>query len=233
MTEETIAGTPATDETELLPPTTQAAIPLAWSDVVDDDDAGSGWGRTAMAATLFILAAATIAVAILGAFMVFQRSDNPASAPPTSPAPASTIPAAALPPISTPPPPPPAASPPASTESAPDPNAPPRPLEFDSRGIPIIPKNPTPLELRNVIVAIFDHDGIPYDGPIGAEADAESVCAYLSNGHHGFLDVIDWVQRTNPGLPRLKADGLVGASIGTYCRQYGYLLNDDSGTATS
>jgi hypothetical protein len=246
MTEETIAGTPATDETELLPPTTQAAIPLAWSDVVDDDDDDdddsdydddddddyASWRRAAtdVAPILFALAAAVIAVVIIGAVMVFLRDDSPPSTPTTSPAPASTIPAAALPPISTPPP---VASPPASTETSRAQDAPPRPLVFDERGIPILPENPTAAESQNVLMAIFDHFGISYSSPIGAEADAQSVCTYLDNGHHTGADLITWVQRTHPALTLDKVNYLIGAATGVYCRQYGYLLNDPSGTATS
>lgn len=128
--------------------------------------------------------------------------------------------------------PPPAQSPTIAAPAVP-PQSNPRPLERDSRGIPILPKNPTPEEQQAVVTAIFDLRGIPYRDPVLAAADAGSVCTWLGNGHYTEQQLADHVAATHPGLDQVRAADFTAAAVGTYCRQYDYLLADVGSGATS
>ncbi|WP_372509949.1 DUF732 domain-containing protein [Mycobacterium mantenii] len=157
---------------------------------------------------------------------------RPVAAP--SAAAPSVVPAAALPPpiaASVPPSANPSGAPSSSSPTL-DP-ARPRPLQYDSRGVPIIPKNPSAAELQQALVAIFDRDGIPYGSPTAASADADSVCEYLDSGHRSFADLVAWIRRARPSLMSDQVGGFAGASIGVYCPRYGYLIDSTNEGATS
>lgn len=228
--EETAAATTygaGDDQTEFVPPPTQPAPEFAWSideDDEDDDDVDTSWraAATAVSVPLFILAAVTAIAVAVGATVVMVRDDR-APAPAPIPAPTSTIPAAALPPITSSPVPPP------STSTA-VPN--PRPLRYDSRGVPMLPDDATPEE-QQVLAAILNHSAIPYNSPIAAAIDAQSVCDWLGHGHYDGGDLFGRIQRTHPNFTDDQVAQFAGASLGVYCRQYGYLLNQTGGDATS
>jgi hypothetical protein len=109
----------------------------------------------------------------------------------------------------------------------------PRPLQYDSRGVPMVPKDPTPKEQQQVLVATFDHAGIPYSNPVAAAIDADRVCRYLSSGHHTGSELLGWVHWTHPAFTNDQVGGFAGASVGIYCLQYAYLFDPTDVGATS
>jgi hypothetical protein len=60
----------------------------------------------------------------------------------------------------------------------------PRPLQFDTRGVPMLPDNPTPEESEQVLMADLDQGGIPHSTPSVTAGEAQDVCSYLASGHH-------------------------------------------------
>ncbi|GAB3029411.1 hypothetical protein [Mycobacterium bourgelatii] len=69
----------------------------------------------------------------------------------------------------------------------------PRPLQFDSRRAPMLKQHPAAEEKQQLLVAASHRGGVPYRSPHDAAIDADSVCAYLDNGHHTFAQLIAWV----------------------------------------
>lgn len=210
-------------ETTVVPASTEMATQLAWSrDDADADDerAHRSWRVALVSAVAVLVVSGCIALVIA----VWPRGHGDGAlqggvVEPSAPS------AAALP---LPPPPP----LPTSVASTP-PARGPRPLEYDARGVAILPKDPTLEERREVLVAKFERAGIPYSSPLAASIDAESVCEYLKSGHYTARDLFGWVSRTHPSFDPDQVGEFTGASVGTYCRQYGYLYaNGDNGSTS-
>lgn len=207
---------------------TQAAE-LAWSSEAETEEMADHprrWRRRLLWVPLVALLCASVAVVVWFSVTLY-RQGRPDTASPSVPAPVAAPPAPLRPP---PPPaaisPPPAPAPPSAAASS--------PLPTDSRGLPMLPENPTPDQQQEVITRFFDHFGIPYANPPAAAIDAQSVCGYLKSGHRRAIDLIMWAQQTHPDLRDVPpAINFVTASIGTYCPQYGYLIAQPSSDATS
>ncbi len=111
------------------------------------------------------------------------------------------------------------------------PSAPPprlRPLEFDSNGLPTIPPGATPEELQAVIAYIAQKRvGVMADeAPQFVAGQSIAVCTYLKSAHRRSSELEAWVSETHPAWSSDQAAGFVGASLGVYCPQYGYLIDD-------
>jgi hypothetical protein len=107
------------------------------------------------------------------------------------------------------------------------------PLQYDARGLPLLPTDPTAEERQQVLLASLDHAGVPYSSPRAAVIDADSLCEYLKTGHHTFADLVAWAQKTHPLLSGDQPASFTGAAVGTYCRQYGFLIDPANDGATS
>lgn len=209
------------DADTTLEPTVKAPEPeLAWSAEAETEVIDHSWraavGRSA--AVLFVCAVVAILAAV-GA-LIFLRVRHDAALPPRANPPYTTHPptstAVALP----------------SPSTSPTPHGP-RPLQFDSRGVPLMPDNPTVEELQQILVADLARPNlnITYPDAQGAAVDAQGLCAYLKSGHYSFGDVVLWVKRTHPAFTGLQPGGFVGAAVGVYCREYGYLLQNNGGVS--
>lgn len=202
-------------ETEIVPSApTEATTELAWSTEDEHDDSPhESWRAALVAAGAVLLLCVVVATLIIS-----WRHQNAVTTNRVAPQPVATKPAAAVPP----------------TQSVPTPEPPhPRPLQYDTRGVPILPKDPTAEEQQQVLLADLDGVGIPHPGPALTVSEAQAVCYYLHNGHHTGPDLFTWLGRTHPNYVDGQAGGLAGASIGIYCPQYAYLLDSANRTATS
>jgi hypothetical protein len=205
------------DDTSLIATSAVEKPELAWSaaDTADVELPHRRSWKLPVALAAGALAAAGAAVA----FQMWPRH-----------APQSTVRTYSAPTAVAPPPAPSATPAPAPNPSSPAPSPALAPLPTDSRGLPMLPDNPTPEQQQEAIVGIFDHFGIPYANPQAAAVDAQSVCAYLESGHRHASDLILWMRQTHPNLRDVQPAQFVGASMGTYCRQYGYLMNQPNGS---
>jgi hypothetical protein len=204
--EDTKASHPVADATEAAPSEDATQGIYAWSESSDDDSEVVAVHRRSWKLPVTLAALATAAAVITGIVMVWPKAKPPL--PEQKPAAAPVVP-------------------------APPPQNP-RPLQRDSRGIPILPKDPTPEEKQAVVAAIFDLRGIPYENPFMAGADADSVCAWLGSGHYTEQQLADHVAATHPGLDdQFRIGAFTAAAVGTYCRQYLYLLANAGNGATS
>lgn len=203
-------------ETEIVvvdyPPT-----PAAWSECEAETPAvdSRSWARACGYAALIGLLPLGLLILVFG--FPWDWGTHPPR--PASTQPAATIPAAALPPIPTP-------------TTMPKP----RPLQYDSRGIPIRLTDATPEELQEAFVANLDIGHIPHSpSPTITAAGGQDVCRYLDSGHHTFKDMVYWIQARHPmfNAERGDAGGFAAAAIGYYCDQYGYLIDRTNPGATS
>jgi hypothetical protein len=167
------------------------------------------------AVPLFVAAVVTFGLVVAAWLVINTRRED---RPPPQPQPAS-----ALPPISSAPP-----------EPAVVPRSPvPRPLQYDTRGVPMVPDNPTPEENEQVLIADLDVHGIPHSDPSVTVTEAQDVCTYLHIGHYTADQLFVWLYTRHPAFKSGQVGGFAGAAIGTYCRQYAYILDNNNRTATS
>jgi hypothetical protein len=224
MGDETEPGIGVEAPTTIHAATPAPDVPLAYSETIELPEPR----RWRAPAALFTVAAAALGAALASWFLIRPHT-APGAEKISAPGPTLGQPM------------------PTSSSSAPAPQlssqaASPRPasgpsagaLPTDSRGLPMLPEEPTPEQQQEVITRFFDHFGIPYADPPAAAIDAQSVCGYLKSGHRRAIDVIMWAQQTHPDLRDVPpAINFVTASIGTYCPQYGYLIAQPNSDATS
>jgi len=229
MDETELAATAKADasDTELLPPRTVQRPELAYSaeDETDDfgdlwsedDDHAYAWGTVKMFAALMAI---TMAASGVVGYVWWSHHRGAAPLPPVTSSAPSALPSGPDDRIV------PSTAPPVQPPTT----HPPRPLQFDSRGVPMMPDNPTAPELQQILIADLDNAGIPYADPRGAVIDADSVCQYLKSGHHRGSQMFAWIQQTHPALTSDQVGKFAGASVGVYCRQFGYLFNQSVGS---
>ncbi|WP_033725573.1 DUF732 domain-containing protein [Mycobacterium avium] len=224
--DETVAGT--SHETEVVPPVTEVAPELAWSDCEDEAGlepapaAGQSWARTCGYAALIGVVPAGLLILIFGFpwYWFSPRSSAPAPSV-AAPTPAPTV--AALPPAGSAPPPAvrtlgPVAVPPPSTVTVTA--VPPATVTVQAAPPPAPTVAPVPRDsdriFREGVSGIPGMHIVNWDV---AEAGARSICGGFAHGMTR-AQVVDEVQRNDPTFTTWQTSGMVNVALAAYCPQY-------------
>ena len=201
---------PTADETVIVPPLTQAAPKLAWSDDPDDDPAPSPWGPVWLRVAMVVSCALAIAVVVAIVGLIIDDANTPPQPVPEGPTP-TLAPAPTLPPQASPEPSrePNIAGPVSSAPSAVA-ETPPAPV--------VAPPAPAPGG-DQLFLADMRRAGYPITETAVALAAAPKGCDYLATGHSP-REAADLAMRNNPAISPEEASAYVEATIDAYCPQY-------------